>query len=265
LAGTNYGIIRSSYSQADVTGYWSIGGLVGYNAGKISQSHATGSVQIAEGRCEFAGGLTADNEGGEIASSYSTGAVISGDGTCVASGGLVSLNNGTISLSHSESQTANSGLVLYNDGPISQSYALGPGLVGINYSNGNIVQCYSTGSQSSETSYLGGLVDYNYEGTITQSYSTGSIPASPNNGGFVGFDRHETGGGIAGSYWDLDTSGINDPAHGAGNIQNDPGITGISDAQLRSGLPGGFDPKVWAQNPNVNGGYPYLITNPPPQ
>jgi hypothetical protein len=54
-------------------------------------------------------------------------------------------------------------------------------------------------------------------------------------------------------------SGISDPSHGAGNVQNDPGITGLTDTQLKSGLPAGFDKKVWAQKANVNSGYPYLV------
>jgi len=48
-------------------------------------------------------------------------------------------------------------------------------------------------------------------------------------------------------------------------MADDPGITGLTDAQLKSGLPTGFDPSVWAQSPSINNGYPYLIANPPPQ
>jgi hypothetical protein len=33
---------------------------------------------------------------------------------------------------------------------------------------------------------------------------------------------------------------------------------------MKSGLPDGFDPAIWASDPNINGGYPYLIANPPP-
>ena len=70
-------------------------------------------------------------------------------------------------------------------------------------------------------------------------------------------------GSISSTYWDLDTSGVSDHAEGAGNIPNDPGITGLTDAQLKSGLPHSFDPKIWGSNPNINDGYPYLRANPP--
>jgi hypothetical protein len=80
-------------------------------------------------------------------------------------------------------------------------------------------------------------------------------------GGFIGYINAET---FVDAYWDTDTSGVADPSRGAGNVSNEPGITGLSDAQLKSGLPSGFDPSIWAQSPSINGGFPYLIANPPP-
>jgi hypothetical protein len=61
----------------------------------------------------------------------------------------------------------------------------------------------------------------------------------------------------------MDSSGIDDPGEGAGTPRNDPGITGLTDAQLKSALPAGFDPNVWGQSPNINNGWPYLLANPP--
>jgi hypothetical protein len=42
------------------------------------------------------------------------------------------------------------------------------------------------------------------------------------------------------------------------------GVTGLTAEQLQAGLPTGFSPKIWAENPKINGGLPYLIANPPP-
>jgi hypothetical protein len=61
------------------------------------------------------------------------------------------------------------------------------------------------------------------------------------------------------AYWDIDTSSESQGC-GQGDCSN---ITGLSDAQLKSGLPAGFDPKIWAQDPEINRGYPYLRNNPP--
>jgi hypothetical protein len=44
-------------------------------------------------------------------------------------------------------------------------------------------------------------------------------------------------------------------SQGAGNVANDPGLTGLSDAQLKSALPAGFDPAVRGQNPSIDNGY----------
>jgi hypothetical protein len=95
------------------------------------------------------------------------------------------------------------------------------------------------------------------------SYSTGIVIAGPSAtvGGLIGRDIADPG--IANTYWNLDTSGVSDPHQGAGNVVDDPGITGLTDAQLKSGLPAGFDKHIWKQNPKINNGYPYLADNPP--
>ena len=95
---------------------------------------------------------------------------------------------------------------------------------------------------------------------VSLSYSTGTVSGTDLTGGFAGFDDNET---VKTSYWDLDTSGVQDPSQGAGYPSNDPGITGLTSTELQSGLPEGFDPKIWGQDPSVNGGFPYLRANPP--
>jgi hypothetical protein len=99
--------------------------------------------------------------------------------------------------------------------------------------------------------------------SIVASYSTSAVSGVSGTtvGGFIGEDLAQTG--TTNAYWDLDTSGISDPAKGAGNVANDPGITGLTDAQLKSSLPAGFDKKVWKEKAGLNNGYPYLIDLPP--
>ncbi len=63
----------------------------------------------------------------------------------------------------------------------------------------------------------------------------------------------------------MDTSGISDPAQGAGNVQNDPGITVLTTQQFTSGLPTGFSPLIWKEKAGINSGYPWLIDNSPPK
>jgi hypothetical protein len=64
-------------------------------------------------------------------------------------------------------------------------------------------------------------------------------------------------------YWDTTTSGITNPDQGAGNVDDDPGLSALTTQQLQAGLPAGFDPAIWAENPKINNGLPYLMANPP--
>ncbi len=59
------------------------------------------------------------------------------------------------------------------------------GLVGLNY--GTVSNSYSTGSVSG-SSGVGGLVGYNYQGTVSNSYSTGSVSGGADVGGLVGLN-----------------------------------------------------------------------------
>jgi hypothetical protein len=33
----------------------------------------------------------------------------------------------------------------------------------------------------------------------------------------------------------------------------------LTTIQLQSGLPTGFDPSIWGEDPSINGGLPYLL------
>ncbi len=142
------------------------------------------------------------------------------------------------------------------------------GLVGQSVAGGWVMDSYATGPVTGiNTAAAGGLVGVLSEdaGATQTSYSTGAVSSGSGAsvGGSIGQDL--ASGGITNDYWDLDTSGVSNPHQGAGNVPDDPGITGLTDAQLKSGLPPGFDKKVWAINPKINNGYPYLINNPPPK
>ena len=251
LAGLNYGLIVSAYATGKVTvgKQGTGGGLVGDNEsfGVIVQSRASDEVR---GRNGQTGGFVGYNSG-TIYDSYATGKVRGGKSV----GGLAGSNSATISNSYATgATTANQGANLVG------------GLVGFNEGNAAIENSYATGSVAGgANSYLGGLVGRN-QSTISFSYSLGAATggAGSSIGGLIGYDGSQAGS-LDDTYWDTDTSGITNLGQGAGNVANDPGITGLTTAQLLSGLPAGFDPAVWAENPNINGGLPYLIDNPPPK
>jgi len=178
------------------------------------------------------GGLVGfSDDAAVITTSYATGAVSNSRDA----GGLVGLNRGAISTSYATGAVTSGGggLVEENDGTIANSYATGAAEGG------------------------GGLIGVNGGFGVTSSYSTGYAAGG---GGLVLKDYNQT---ISASYWDLDTSGVSDPSQGALSPANDPGITGLTSSQLQSGLPDGFDPAVWGQSSKINGGFPYLLANPP--
>jgi filamentous hemagglutinin family protein len=281
VSGTSYdgglvgsdggGAITDSYATGAVTGTTFVGGLVGYSGGPITDSYATGA---ATGTTNYIGGLVGQS-GGAITSSHATGAVSAGADSFYV-GGLDGWNyGGAISDSYATGKVSGAyevgGLVgtNYDSGAISDSYATGKvsgtsevgGLVGYNYDGATISNAYSTGAVSGGSD-VGGLVGYNDDGgTISDTYSIGAVSGSSDVGGLVGYDG--SSGGISDSYWDTKKGGITNPGQGAGNIANDPGIAGLTTAQLQSGLPAGFDPTIWGESAGVNHGLPYLLGLPP--
>ncbi len=267
LVGYNdRGTIEQSYASATVAGsFGAVGGLVGYNTGTINESYSTGVVSG-----DGAGGLVGINGlpgtgFGTISSSYATGAV-NGD----SSGGLVGTNYGTVTTSYASGAVTGSsdlgGFASVNYGTITQSFATGNvtgsassgrpagGFAGENL-GGHIEQSYATGAVTGGNS-VGGLVGVNF-GDISQSYSTGAVNAGVNPGGLAGTafgNFNGNPGSVSTSYWDVDASGQ------SGSF----GGTGFTTAQLKSALPTGFDPTVWAISASVNSGYPYLQWQAPP-
>ena len=226
LVGISQGEISNTYSLATVTGGTrsAVGGLVGYANQVIESSYATGHVSGVTGA--QVGGLAGAVAGTNVTKCFATGATVGGDYSRV--GGLIGWNEGA------------------------------GGATGV-------VDGYATGTVSGGIkSNVGGLIGLNDSGAIVgASYSTGSIAGgtSAKIGGLIGQDLSSDD--VSDSYWDTTTSGITNLSQGAGNVNHDPGITGLTTVQLRSGLPAGFSASIWGENSSINGGLPYLLANPP--
>jgi hypothetical protein len=259
LVGSGGQFVRS-HSSARVTceDYCWAGGLVGELGGSVTQSSASGPVTA--GINSIAGGLVGYMfSGSTLSLSFATGAVSVGDAS------------GTSGIS------AAGGLVGWSSSNIDQSYATGAVSGGTRLSNQNAIyvggllgrgiaaqRSYATGSATvGAGGKVGGLAGEARSTELTQTYSTGLVSGDPGRaGGFIGQDV-QYGSTPVYNYWDLDTSGFSDPANGAGNVANDPGMTGLTTAQLQSSLPSGFDPAIWGQSPSINNGLPYLLALPP--
>ncbi len=230
-----------------------VGGLAGANISSTVQ-RVTVAGQISGGPGSIIGGLIGGS-GGPVIDCASNVTITGADSAIM--GGLIGVNE----------YTTGGPTASFSTGALSGGGAVG-GLVGKSIRQGLISDSFATGMVAGANSApAGGLIGIRAAdgGSVATSYSTGSVSSGAGApvGGSIGQDQ--ASGGIGNDYWDLDTSGVGNPHQGAGNVPDDPGITGLTDAQLKSGLPAGFDPKVWAINPKINNGYPYLINNPPPK
>lgn len=241
-----------------------VGGLAGGNDGYLFDDEVTGSINAS--KKSSAGGLVPSNYGTIVSSSANVRVKVA----CCHSdaglaGGLVTDNAGTIELSHASGNVSGpvgaGGLADLNEGTISQSYATGTvsyggGLVGSDGENGSISNSYATGNikDSSSAGFVWFIAEHT-TGTITDSYSTGRVASG--DGGFI---CSEDVSNLSDNYWDTTTSGTDYSACDGFNVS---GVSGLTTQQLQSGLPAGFDSSIWAENPKINGGLPYLINNPP--
>ena len=155
-------IRRIGLISVDVRGESRVGGLVGHNEGRITESYVSGRVQGDKD----VGGLVGHHFG-EIRNSHSSGKVSGSTNV----GGLV----GTIS--------GNSPVTLSFSNAYVTGIDLTGGLAGVNYA-GPIVHCYATGRVTGRTD-IGGLVGRNW-GTISATYATGSVSGVHITGGLIG-------------------------------------------------------------------------------
>ncbi|MBK5959755.1 hypothetical protein CCR97_16315, partial [Rhodoplanes elegans] len=279
-AGTIYGSTATGNVSAGANSI--VGGLVGENYGAVVSSSAVGSA--IGGADSSVGGLIGENFG-LLAFSTASGGVSGGTGSDV--GGAVGLNHTDgvlyrVSASGTAATTGTGGtaggLVGFNDaGAVLQSFSSGAvsgdsgtaigGLIGANvpnyYDGGAIVyQSYATGAVTGTgTAIAGGLIGVN-AGYVEQTYATGAVTTGSGGiaGGLIGANSalvygdtptpETVTGTVVASYWDTQTSGQSGSAAG----------TGLTTAQLTSGLPAGFDPDVWSSVPGRS--YPFIFGGP---
>jgi serpin B len=197
LVGWNEGKVENSYSSSNVTGNSSVGGLVGYNKGSsVSNSHS--SSNVTGGSC--VGGLVGYNKGSSVSNSHSSSNVTGHD--CV--GGLVGNSTGTVEKnSYSTGSVSGEnyvgGLVGYNHekSTVSDSYSSSSvtghdcvgGLVGRN--GGTLSNSSSSSKVTGWFEDVGGLVGWN-DDKIEKSYSSGNVTGKNHVGGLVGYNYEDT-------------------------------------------------------------------------
>ena len=204
LVGLSFGTVSNCYCSGSVSGNDQVGALVGHNDGTVSNSYSTGSVSGND----LVGGLVGSSID-TVSNSHSSGTVI-GESRV---GGLVGGINGIVTNSYSSASTIGDrqigGLVGYaNEATISNCQSTGSatgdsyvgGLVGWN--RDTVRNCYSLASVTGEW-LVGGLVGHN-RGTVSNSYSSGVVSGSEDVGGLVGRNYEAI---VSNSFWDIQTSG----------------------------------------------------------
>ena len=163
-------------------------GLFGYVEGENAEikNLIVNNIEIEAGTGDYAGGVAGYNYGGRISNVYVTGSVSGWGGV----GGLAGVNyDGIISRCGAE--------------VIVDGYEDVGGLVGTN--------CYQISNCLAASDVLGmrftgGLVGYNWDGSIINSYNSGQAIGLEYWGGLVGYNN---GGTVGNSFWDGQIGGLN--------------------------------------------------------
>lgn len=267
FAGENmYGSkIKSSYSTGQITGGSFVGGFIGenyYSTSSIDSCYATGRVSGNSSVGGFSGG---NDHSATITNSSSSGNVVC---TGTNSGGFLAYNSNSSSVANCYATGADSGgdysggfngsNQLYST--FSQCYSTGnvvggeyvggfTGYSGSNYGGEQISNCYALGNVVASGNFVGGLVGYNFLGSVSNCYSKGSVSGSSLVGGLVGNNYISS----SGSFWDTQTSG---------QSSSGSGDAGESTSQMKmqsTFTNAGWDfANTWAIDVTVNNGYPGL-------
>jgi hypothetical protein len=198
LAGWSNATMFNIHSQGNVTGFHTVGGLIGKmpvgtlenssSYGKVRGASWTGgligvcysSINYCHSGCEVLGSVgIAFNTGGFIGylsgvvnNSYATGDVYGHDEV----GGFVGGLWGTV-------------LNSWSKGDVNSTYRYGGGLVGWAHTGSKMSRCYSTGDVSITNDGSGGLVGYMYKSQVESCYSLGDVTGARRVGGLVGWCR----------------------------------------------------------------------------
>ena len=191
------------------------------------------SVKSSGGSC--AGSITGDNQG-LVSGVFVSGSVSASQ--ALATGGLIGCNVGSTFKSFAKvAVTGNiaGGLVGENTAFVANAMASGP----------------VTMQAGPNFPAAGGLIGETESGQVGGAYSTGAVSGTGDLGGSIG---DAFSGTFSDVYWDTTTSGTTTACNDSCS-----GVSGLTTAQLQSGLPTGFDPAIWGLDPKINGGLPYLL------
>lgn len=230
----------------NVPNHMRVGGMIG-EVGQNSPISRSSAQELSITAHSYIGGITGLLHGQEITESFATGTIAS-----------------------TETRTS-SGYGAHVGGIVGQ----------VSY-HSSIIDCYFIGDISAEAGYVGGLAGRLYGAPspstteVRNAYCMGTLdfPDISNYGGVIGEVQDFTGSNV------IDLEGLvylvvfpdgkaSQTAYAAAGDLSGYGMQSITEADLTDqdeleGISWDFS-DIWALDSSVNGGYPYLRNNPPPQ
>jgi hypothetical protein len=196
IIGSNT-VINNCSSSGFINGsFYETGGLIGYSAATINNSHSSAIVRQT-GTGFSTGGLLGASSGGTTLNSYSTGTVIGYQ----RAGGLIgtfsssSFVDNCYSSANVTGQNGMGGIIGHGyGGVVNNSYFTGTvtntgsytaGIIAFSQSSTVVENCYSTGNLTGNSA-VGGINGYNEYADFFNCYSSGTITGSSGIGGIIG-------------------------------------------------------------------------------
>ena len=148
--------------NVNLTGYWNVGGVVGYNNnGIVTACTVSGSINGSEN----VGSVVGNNYLGTVTACYNTSSTVNGS---YLVGGVVGQNNkGTVTACYNTSGS------VHGKGTVG-------GVLG-NNDNGTVTACYNASGSIYGESLVGGVLGNTYNGTLPACYWSG-LPDNDNGG-----------------------------------------------------------------------------------
>ena len=247
-------IERVSFSGDVVSTGNNVGGIVGVlDSATLRDSNFTGSVSSSIDEGGFfgfqVGGLVGlqVGSGSSLSDSYSTGSV---SGRDRVGGAVGQAWNGSIDRVYSTGSAT---------GLVGAGTNIG-GLIGYNATDANsggatVTDSYARGAVTGHN-LVGGLTGGGANTiTITDSYATGLVTTTNNPGGLTA-----QGGDAQESFWDSQTTGLS--TSGTGTAKTTEQMTSLATfTDANWSIAQGYDAtKTWGIDPDINDGYPFLVS-----
>jgi hypothetical protein len=180
-------VMNCRVEDATVTGYDSVGGLIGENAQDVVDCYANASVS---GHRDV-GGLVGENAGWDILRSFTCGTVTG------------AFRVGGLSGQHSGGAIEQCG----SAASVEAIGGYGGGLVGLVRGSCRISDCYAVGSVVGRgLNGVGGLIGNGGDERVTNCYAAGNVSGPHRTGGLIGF-VDSTSPQVVNSFWDMETTG----------------------------------------------------------